>query len=112
MENKLLTKLKNAYKKRSKQLNKKFTDRSDTGLLLFVEHLKYLRDCLILKTTLETSESFPEADLAMTAITVAVAEFEAYQKSEDEVQKDLHLNSFWELVKINIKGWTALNDTI
>ena len=52
MSNKLLKKLDKAYTKRVNKLNKNFTKEPDTGLLIFVEQLRYIRDTLIVKAAM------------------------------------------------------------
>ena len=101
--NKSLTK---AYDKRAKQLTKNFTADKTAGMLLFVEHLRYLRDTLIIG-----SES-PEAVERAATLVAAVAEFEAYSSNENQEQKTFHLNNFCELVKLNIGEWLVQNDSI
>ena len=95
------THLKNAYKRRLKDLNKKFFTDKYTGLELFLEHLKYTRDMLVLKN----------AASAPVLIT-AIAEFEAFQLSADEKQKDFHWKNFCEFVKLNYGGMTIPNDSV
>ena len=95
-----------AYKKRLRYLNKKFFNSKDIGLRLFVEHLKYQRDCRILQSSLETMS----ADL--TVLITALAEFDEYQLSTDPKQKDFHWRNFCEFIKLNWEEWLALNDSI
>ena len=95
-EIKLLTK---AYAKRFKQLNKNILATNDAGLVIFAEHLKYLRDIYII-----TQKS---ADVIAT-LNAAIEEFEAYKKSN----KDFHWNSFCEFVRLNMKEWLAANDSV
>ena len=91
--------LNKAYKKRFKKLNKTMPAAADSGLLMFIEHLKYLRDLYIIthKTT-----------TVIASINAAIVEFEAYKKS----QKEFHLNNFCEFIKLNIKEWLMANDSI
>jgi hypothetical protein len=91
--------LNKAYIKRFKQLNKNILYASDSGLILFVEHLKYLRDTNIV------GQNSAEA---IVSLNTAIEEFEAYRKS----QKDFHWDNFCELVKLNVKEWLIANDSI
>jgi hypothetical protein len=95
-EVKLLNK---AYTKRFEQLNKNILCAEDSGLIVFVEHLKYLRDAYIL-----TQKSI---DTVVT-LNAAIEEFEAYRKTK----KDFHWNNFCEFLKQNMKEWLAVNDSI
>ena len=95
------TQLNNAYKRRLKDLNKKFFTDKYVGLEFFLEHLKYTRDMLVLKN----------ATSAPVLIT-AIAEFEAFQLSADEKQKDFHWKNFCEFVKLNYGGMTIPNDSV
>ena len=87
-----------AYTKRFKQLNKNILDSEDSGLLLFVEHLKYLRDIYIL---LQPTD-------AIVTLNAAIEEFEAYR----DTKKDFHWNNFCEFLKQNMKEWLAVNDSV
>jgi hypothetical protein len=133
MNNKALKQLKKAYNTRLKLLNdKKFLEDVGAGILILVEKLRYLRDRLIVEEACIT-ESEPEvfedpfAEFSektvleepleaecdiITSLILALAEFDAYQQCNDEKQRDFHFNAFWELVKINMEEWLALNDTV
>ena len=95
-----------AYNKRAKQLTKNFTVDKNAGLQLFVEHLRYLRDTLII------GPESPEAVEQAATLVAAVAEFDTYNSSEEQAQKTFHLNNFCELVKLNIGEWLGYNDSI
>jgi trehalose-6-phosphate synthase len=112
MKEKLLKQLTNAYTKRVKQLNKNFTKASDTGLLIFVEQLKYLRDTIIIKCSGEQEELENDPSDAATSLVVALAEFDAYKNSTEKEQKEFHWNNFCEFIKLNLEEWLVLNDTI
>lgn len=101
MESKV-TQLKRAYTKKFKQLNKNILNANDSGLLLFVEHLKYLRDNHTI-----TSTSI-EANHYLLSINAAIKEFEEWQKNK----KEFHWNNFCEFVKLNMKEWLIPNDSI
>lgn len=87
-----------AYTKRFKLLNKNILESEDSGLLLFVEHLKYLRDIYILRQP---------TDVIVT-LNAAIEEFEAYKNTK----KDFHWNNFCEFLKQNMKEWLAINDSV
>lgn len=91
--------LNSAYTKRFKQLNKNILAAEDSGLLVLIEHLRYLRDAYILTQ--------PAADTIAT-LNVAIKEFEAYRNTK----KDFHWNNFCEFLKQNMKEWLAVNDSI
>lgn len=112
MENKLLNKIQKAYNKRSKQLNKNFTKNSDIGLLLFIEHLKYLRDLLVIAEKElgdgpDKKEEKAILEAKISSLTIAILEFEVYRASEP-AKKPFHWNSFWEFVKLNAEEWMVL----
>ena len=112
MKEKLLKQLTSAYTKRVKQLNKNFTKASDTGLLIFVEQLKYLRDTAIIKCSGEQEELENDLSDAATSLVVALAEFDTYRSSTEKEQKEFHWNNFCEFIKLNMEEWLVLNDTI
>lgn len=91
--------LNKAYIKRFKQLNKNILAAEDSGLIVFVEHLRYLRDVYIL--TLQPTD-------VIATLNAAIEEFEAYRKTK----KDFHWNNFCEFLKQNIKEWLIVNDSI
>ena len=91
--------LNKAYIKRFKQLNKNILTTEDAGLIVFVEHLKYLRDAYIL--TLQSADT-------IATLNTAIEEFEAYRKTK----KDFHWNNFCEFLKQNMKEWLAVNDSV
>lgn len=102
--------LKKAYKKRFKVLNKSFFDDSASGILLFNEYLKYLRDFMIVNTDdyLESDEK----NTRIATINTTVAELASWQKTDNESKKDFHWNNFCELIKLNMKEWLVPNDSI
>ena len=91
--------LNKAYIKRFKQLNKNILASEDAGLVVFVEHLRYLRDAYIL--TQQPAET-------VVTLNAAIEEFEAYRQTK----KDFHWNNFCEFLKQNIKEWLVVNDSI
>lgn len=91
--------LNRAYTKRFKQLNKSILTAEDSGLIVFVEHLKYLRDIYII--TLQPTE-------VIATLNAAIEEFEAYRTTN----KDFHWNNFCEFLKQNMKEWLAVNDSV
>jgi hypothetical protein len=101
MENKQLNK---AYAKRFEILNKDFFTDTKTGLVLFVEYLKYLRDVAII--------SIADDKNNIALLNATVAEFYALAASSEEASKDFHWNNFWELIRLYMKEWLELNDSI
>ena len=97
------TQLRKAYTGRLNSLNKNFFKDPNSGLAIFVEHLKFKRDNLILQTSNES---------ALATLATAIAEFEAYQTSEDVTQKGFHWNNFCDFVKLNMEEWQTLNDSV
>lgn len=95
-EVKLLNK---AYTKRFKQLNKNILASEDAGLIVFVEHLRYLRDAYII--------ALGPVDTIAT-LNAAIEEFEAFKRTK----KDFHWNNFCEFLKQNMKEWLAVNDPV
>ena len=103
-----INQLNKAYLKRFKFINKNLLAKkkfgitvlaSDSGLALFAEHLKYLRDIYIV-----TQKS---TDIIST-LNAAIEEFEAYKQT----QKEFHWNNFCEFVKLNMKEWLGANDSV
>lgn len=120
MKNKLVAQIDKAYTKRTKDLNKNFTTDSTTGLAIFIEQLKYIRDILILHHNTNRLESPFEGidpvespfDAKLTSLIIAISEFEASQQAEDADKKIFHWNNFWEFVKLNAGEWLMSDDTI
>lgn len=102
-KNTLQTHLNKAYTKRFKQLNKKLIDAPEAGLLLFIEHLRYLRDCQIINGSKK-----PSVKSKVSSLNVAITEFEMYQESK----KEFHWRNFCEFVKLNMGEWLKLNDSV
>ena len=94
-----INQLNKAYSNRFKQLNKGILTTNSSGLNVFVEHLKYLRDVKII-----TQESVN----TVATLNAAIEEFEAFRKT----QKDFHWNNFCEFIKVNMKEWLVVNDSI
>jgi hypothetical protein len=97
-----LNQLGRAYTKRFRRLNKNILNLNNSGLLIFVEHLKYLRDTYLL------TNNSTEALSKIASLNAAIEEFDAYQKS----QKEFHWNNFCEFVKLNMREWLTINDSI
>lgn len=93
--------LNKSYAKRLKQLNKDILSvtANEAGLPVFVEGLKYLRDSYIIQ--------HKSVD-AISSLNAAVDEFEAYIKTS----KDVHWNNFCEIIRLNMKEWLAVNDSV
>ena len=104
-----LNQLTKAYNKRLKLLNKTFFKEEAAGLFIFVEHLRYLRDKTILDSANHKS-SVLRTKAAL--IATAVAEFEIYQESQEEKQKEFHWKNFCEFIKLNMEDWVTPNDSI
>lgn len=124
--NKAIKQLAKAYDKKAKLLNKNFSKDLTTGLALFLEQLKYIRDILILdyeepETTVEgpfeeftkekSEQPIDKTAAKLTSLIIAISEFEAYLQ-EEGAQKSFHWNNFWEFIKLNAEEWLELNDTI
>ena len=107
MKNTKQTQLNKAYTKRFKQLNKNLLKTNEAGLLIFIEHLKYLRDSSILKT-INNLEKPVETDPRIASLSIAITEFEMYQKSK----KEFHWRNFCEFVKLNTEEWLKPNDSV
>jgi len=101
--------LNRAYLKSFNNLIKQLPTKIDSGLILFVEYLKYIRDTLVITSEAELEEPI-KTNVATLAATIA--EFEAYQKSTDIDKKEFHWNNFCEFIKLNMKEWLKPNDSI
>lgn len=95
--------LRKAYKRRFNSLNKNFFKNTDSGLITFVEHLKFKRDNLVLQA---------DNEKAIASLIAAIAEFEAYQTSEDPSKKEFHWSNFCDFIKLNMEEWQVANDTV
>ena len=102
-------KLDKAYKHRLKTLAAD-AEKSKIGLMFFVEHLKYLRDCVILNNLHDIEREPVKTSLA--TIATALAEFDAYQQATDKNQKVFHWNNFCDFIKLNMEEWLILNDSV
>jgi hypothetical protein len=111
MKNGKTAQLNSAYSKRFKAINESFFINKDTGLVLFVEHLKYLRDRLILETPVDLNKHKPTKTKIATLVTT-IAEFDAYRSSQDSDKKAFHWNNFCELIKLNMEEWLEPNDSV
>jgi hypothetical protein len=96
-----------AYEKRLKTLNKDFFTDNKTGLFLYVEYLKYLRDSFILDSYKDDRDR-----LKIAALNTAIAEFYAYNESSVEDTKRFHWNNFCELMRLNMEEWLRPNDSV
>ena len=100
--NKAIKQLAKAYNKKAKLLTKNFSTDTTTGLTIFIEQLKYIRDLLILtykapeEIPTDLFEEFSENKLDDVADTTgeetavlitAIAEFEAYLQEKDRDKK-------------------------
>ncbi len=100
--------LNKAYKKSFNTLNKSFFQSKTVGLNIFVEHLRYLRDLMILSADTEL-EKVNRTNARLATIVTAIAEYEASISTEQSI---FHWNNFCELVKQNMEDWLELDDSI
>ena len=99
----LLTK---AYQKRLQTLVNMYDfNNTDLGLNLFVDHLRYIRDCFVLDNLNNLEDEDIKTDIA--TINTAIAEFDAYGAAQTQEQKMFHWNTFCDFVKINMEEWLA-----
>jgi len=98
------TRLRKAYIRRLGSLNKNFFKDPNSGIKIFVEHLKFKRDSLIIQSNNNNTQ--------LASLMMAIAEFEAFQTSEENKQKEFHWNNFCDFVKLNQEEWQVLNDSI
>lgn len=105
---KQIKQLNKAYKKSFNTLNKSFFQSKTTGLDMFVEYLRYLRDLMILSADVDL-EKDSKTNMKLATIITTVAEYEASLATD---QKAFHWNNFCELVKQNMEDWLELNDSI
>ena len=101
--------LNRAYLKNFNNLIKQLPTKMDSGLILFVEHLKYIRDTLVITSVTELEEP---VKTNVATLVAAIAEFESYQKSTDIAKKEFHWNNFCEFIKLNMEEWLKPNDSI
>jgi hypothetical protein len=105
------TQLNKAYSKNFKLIEKDFFTKKDTGLFLFIEYLKYLRDRLAIEISADPNkQEFIKIKIA--TLVAAIAEFEAYRTSQDSNKKAFHWKGFCELIKLNMEEWLETNDSI
>jgi hypothetical protein len=97
-----------AYKKRLKKLSDNLN--KDTGMSLFVNHLKYMRDSVVIKQQVDLEQEPVKTTLA--TLMAAIAEFEASKRAVDVQQKNFHWNTFCDFVKFNMEEWLILYDSI
>lgn len=100
--------LNKAYKKSFNTLNKSFFQSKTTGLDIFVEYLRYLRDLMILSADVDLEKN-SKINTQVATIITAIAEYEASTNTE---QKVFHWNNFCELVRQNMEDWLELDDSI
>ena len=104
-----LKRLNKAYKNRLSTLQKSFFDNNETGLLLFAEYLRYLRDSIVLAEYRSETEA---AKIKIATITAAVAELDAYLQDVGTQHKTFHWNTFCELLKQNMEDWLKIDDSV
>ena len=104
--------MKNFNKKLTVAYNTKLgvSNIEDAGTIL-VLGFSYLRDNLLLKIP-DDQTTNPTISTALNALVVAVDELKLWQNSISDEQKDIHWNTFCELIKTNMKEWLTLNDSV
>jgi hypothetical protein len=98
--------LNKSYNKRFKAINNSFFDQPKTGIVAFIEYLKYIRDFIIINAEVSVSDN-----AAIATLITAVAEAEAYLGC-NEALKQFHWNNFCELLKQNMEDWLLAYDSI
>lgn len=105
-----ITQLTTTYSKRLANMAALGINNKDIGLDFLAEHLRYLRDRLVLKNISNLEQEPIKTDIALLAS--AIAEFEAYQGTQEITQKTFHLNAFCDFLRLNMGEWLTLNDSI
>ena len=106
MTDQQITTINRAHSKKTKLLYKNFYKDRTSGLALFIEYLKYIRDLLVLESSQKTDDK--EIQTKITTLTIAVAEFDAYSSyltAANSKQKAFHWSNFCELIKQNMEEW-------
>jgi hypothetical protein len=98
-----------AYTKAFNKLQKDVFTYKKSGLVLFIEYLRYLRDSIILTDYGSDSEN---TKLRIATIIAAIAEFNTYEQKCNEEQKVFHWDNFCELLRLNMEDWLKINDSI
>lgn len=109
MKNNRTTQLNQAYYKNFKNLSKHFFDNKETGLIFFIEYLRYMRDYLAVTSADLDLEAIK---IKLATLAAAVAEVDAYIIEQDSAKKLFHWNNFCELVKLNMEEWLKPNDSV
>lgn len=111
MKNSKSAQLNRAYSKKIKEIHEDFFVKKETGLALFVEYLRYLRDTFIIETPVAMiDDAFTKTKIA--TLVTAIAEFDMYKACQEENKKVFHWNNFCELIKLNMEEWLKTNDSI
>jgi hypothetical protein len=105
MTSKELKQLNKAYTRSFANLRKSFFMDKKSGLKLFAEYLKYLRDFIILTNYDNKSDAHR---VKIATIIAASAELDEYNKTQDT----FHWNNFCELIKQNMEDWLSINDSV
>ena len=108
MKKQQVKQLNKAYKRSFNTLNKSLFQSKSAGLVIFIEHLRYLRDSMLLAADADLEEA-NEHNMKLATIITAVAEYEASTSTD---QKTFHWNNFCELVKQNMEEWLEINDSV
>ena len=109
MTAKEIKQLNRAYSNRFNVIQKNLFINKETGLIFFVEYLKYLRDSIVLN---EYSKESEDSKVKMASIITVIAEFEAYKQAQEDKQKTFHWNNFCELFKQNMEDWLKIDDSV
>ena len=107
MEKQQIKQLNKAYRKSFNTLNKSLLHSKTAGLNIFIEHLRYLRDLMLL-TAEGDLEKIYTTNVKLATIITAVAEYEA----SADTKEAFHWNAFCEIVKQNMEEWLELNDSV
>ena len=87
-----ITQLNTTYSKRLENMAALGISNKDMGLDFLAEHLRYLRDSLVIKNISSLEQEPVKTNIALLAS--AIAEFDAYQGTQEITQKTFHLNTF------------------
>lgn len=111
MKNNEIKQLERAYTKKFKKLGKDFFSNKKTGLIFFVEYLRYLRDFIVISLGANLNKQ-DMLQLKIATLNAAIAEYDEYEICQDEAKRSFHWNNYCELVKLNMEGWLDLIDSI
>lgn len=109
MKNNQTTQLKRAYYKKFKKLSKQFFKNKETGLIFFIEYLRYMRDYSIVTSANLASEA---TKIKLATLATAIAEADTYIIEQDSTKKLFHWNNFCELARLNMWEWLKQDDSV